>query len=271
VQQALVSGAASFAAGELNKISLPPVLTEVAKSLPPETTRVASAIINRPELVNLATSEIAKRLGTNEATVQAASKAVQTAKTSDAMAALAKLTPQQQKDLVAYTALSKLSPEQQKQLVEFTKKKPITVHETATPAKKPITVHEPAAPSKPAVAARAGVYPPYPKKMSGTVSAPPHHPIPHHHGGRPGAPHVFRGGRGGPGWWWDAPSVIVTQAESCRTWGDPVAMSVAMQTAAKAALGASGGRPTVARAPDGVLYLFSFETGGGLSARPCAA
>lgn len=278
VQQALVSGAASFAAGQFNKIALPPVLTEVAKSLPAETTRIATAIVNRPELANLAVSEIAKRLGTNETTVSAASKAVTAAKNSDAMVQLAKLTPQEQKDLVAYIALGRLTPEQQKQLVAYVKAKTaprplISVHET-TPAKNPVVVTAPSKP-KPAapptvvakVSTKAGIYPPYPKKMSGTVSAPPPHHAPPHHGDHP---RVFRGGHSRPDWRWDAPSVIVTQAE-CRTWGDPIAMSGAMQTAAKAALGASGGRPTVARAPDGVLYLFSFETGGGLSARPCAA
>jgi hypothetical protein len=47
-------------------------------------------------------------------------------------------------------------------------------------------------------------------------------------------------------------------------------MPYAMQTAAKTALGASGGRPTTVRGPDGVLYLFTFENGAP-TARPCAA
>jgi hypothetical protein len=43
-----------------------------------------------------------------------------------------------------------------------------------------------------------------------------------------------------------------------------------MQMAAKAALGASSGRPTTVRGPDNMLYLFSIE-GGVQTARPCAA
>jgi hypothetical protein len=167
VQQALVSEAASFAAGQLDKIALPPMLTEVARSIPPEATRVATAIVNHPELANLAASEIARRLGTNEVTVNTASKAVTAAKNSSAMAELAKLTPQQQKDLVAYIALARLTPDQQKQLAEYikakTKPKPLmSVHET-TPARKPVVATAPKAAPKPTVTARAGVYPPYPK------------------------------------------------------------------------------------------------------------
>jgi hypothetical protein len=169
VQQALVNEAASFAAGQLNKIALPPMLTEVARSIPPEATRVATAIVNHPEIANLAASEIARRMGTNEATVNTATKAVTAAKNSDAMAQLAKLTPQEQKDLIAYIALARLTPDQQKQLAAYIKAKTapkhlVQVHET-TPAKKPVVVTAPpprVAP-KPTVTARAGVYPPYPK------------------------------------------------------------------------------------------------------------
>jgi hypothetical protein len=58
--------------------------------------------------------------------------------------------------------------------------------------------------------------------------------------------------------------------ETCRTWGDPLDMPPAMQAAGQAALGASGGRPTTVRGPDGALYLFALE-GGVLTARSCAA
>jgi hypothetical protein len=77
---------------------------------------------------------------------------------------------------------------------------------------------------------------------------------------------------GWPGWWWDVPwrPEIVTTTEVCRTWGDPIEMPYNMQTAAKAALGASGGRPTTMRGPDGVLYLFAIEHGV-TTARPCIA
>jgi hypothetical protein len=47
-------------------------------------------------------------------------------------------------------------------------------------------------------------------------------------------------------------------------------MPPVVQTAAQAALDASGNRPTTVRGPDGVLYLFSFE-GREITARPCAA
>ena len=59
--------------------------------------------------------------------------------------------------------------------------------------------------------------------------------------------------------------------ETCQTWGNPIPeLPPAMNKAARMALGASSGRPTTVRGPDGVLYLFAFE-GGVLTARPCAA
>lgn len=130
-------------------------------------------------------------------------------------------------------------------------------------------------------------YTPYPSGALGDLDAPLHphgghpHPQPHHFGhqpmhfGRPMRPFA-RGGGGTrwPGWWggWGVPwsPEVVTTTEVCRTWGDPIEMPPAMQTAAKAALGASRGRPTTVRGPDNVLYLFSIE-GGGQTARPCAA
>jgi len=63
---------------------------------------------------------------------------------------------------------------------------------------------------------------------------------------------------------------VVTTIETCRTWSDPVAMPPAMQTTARDALSASGGRPTAVRGPDNVLYLFALENGA-LTARTCAA
>jgi hypothetical protein len=109
-------------------------------------------------------------------------------------------------------------------------------------------------------------------RTDGSVGAPPH---PHGHGphhGRPhGHPFNFRRS-GGPGWWWDVPwsSEVVTTTETCSTWGDPIEMPPAMQTAAKVALSASQGRPTTVRGPDNVLYLFAYENGA-MTARPCVA
>lgn len=115
------------------------------------------------------------------------------------------------------------------------------------------------------------------------LDAPPHgghhggHPGGHggHGGGGRGRPGLFRGGRGIPGWWgswWGIPWIpeVVTTTETCRTWGDPIRMPPTMVTAAKEAVGASGGRPVTVRGPDGLLYLFSVE-GSSVTARPCAA
>lgn len=171
----------------------------------------------------------------------------------------------------------------------------------------PTTPRPPAVPPKPTAPPRptpvvAGTYAPYPPGMlSEALDAPrgggggprggprgggggP--PRGGHGGGRPPRggppPHGWRG-HGGPGWrgwgperwgpWWGTPwlpSEIVTTTEVCRTWGDPIEMPPAMQMAAKAALGASSGRPTTVRGPDNMLYLFSIE-GGVQTARPCAA
>lgn len=157
IQGALVSAGAALAANGLNQIALPPILSDVAKALPPETTRVASAIVNNPTLTNLAATEIAKRLGTNEATVHEAAKAVTAAKNSKAMAAIAQMSPEDQKRMMAYAALAKLTPEQRKQLAAYVAaktKKPPVLHEVA---KKPPTLHTAAQ------AGSAGHYPPYPR------------------------------------------------------------------------------------------------------------
>lgn len=141
----------------------------------------------------------------------------------------------------------------------------------------------PRAPSKPQAqapqASPAATYTPYPPPgaLSGGLNgldAPPHHPGGHPvHFGRPmrpfrrgGGPHFWPGSWGGIPW----ATEVVTTTETCQTWGDPIEMPHGMQIAAKAALGASGGKPTTTRGPDGVLYLFSME-GGTPTARPCAA
>lgn len=137
----------------------------------------------------------------------------------------------------------------------------------------PKTAPTPAAPQ-----AVAHAYGPYPKNMPAHgLSAPPMHPhhVPQHgghHGGGGFRPSTFRGGRGGPGWWWDVPwsPTVVTATETCRVWGNPVALPPDMVNAARTALNVSKGQPTTVRGPDNVLYLFSFENGA-LTARPCAA
>jgi hypothetical protein len=111
------------------------------------------------------------------------------------------------------------------------------------------------------------------------LSAPMHTGGGHHGGGGGGhrggggrrRPVLSRGGRGIPGWWgpWDSPEVLTT-TETCRTWGDPIALPEAMQAAAKVSLGSSGGRPTTLRGADGVLYLLAYENNS-ITARPCAA
>jgi hypothetical protein len=95
VQQAIASGAAGLitsqaggAIASLSSSALPPALTDIAKSLPPETTRVATALFNRPELRALAASEIAKILQSDAATVTAATQAV-------SKAVVPPMTPQQ--------------------------------------------------------------------------------------------------------------------------------------------------------------------------------
>jgi len=105
-------------------------------------------------------------------------------------------------------------------------------------------------------------------------------PPPHggHGGGHAHGEHHFShggGNRGGHGGWgWSGSPLnyeVLTTPQTCRTWGEPVAMMpVELLTAAREALGASGGRPTTARGPDGALYLFSIE-GKAVTARPCAA
>lgn len=111
------------------------------------------------------------------------------------------------------------------------------------------------------------------RQASGALGAPPHGHPHGGHGHHPGGGHVPHGGRATRGWGWGnvpwGETEIVTTTQTCRTWGDPVAMSPAMQVSAKVALGASNGQPTTLRS-DGVLYLLTLE-GGAVVARPCAA
>jgi hypothetical protein len=107
------------------------------------------------------------------------------------------------------------------------------------------------------------------------VSAPPHGPHgPHggghhgHGGSRRGAPRIFRGGRGVPGW--DTYEEVITTTETCRTWSDLVPIPPSMVQAVKIAIGSSGGRPTTMRGDDGALYLFTVENGG-IAARRCVS
>lgn len=164
--------------------------------------------------------------------------------------ALAQLTPEQQKQLTDLASLSTLTPDQQKQLAAYaqTSKAPASAPKPSEPSKPappkppeppkaPVAVPKPPEPTRaPPAAARAPgepAYPPYPK-MGGAV---------HGLGGPP--PH-------------------------CAVWGAPVAMNPTMQWAARSALIASKGRPAVARAPGGVLYMFTVENGV-MMARPCAS
>ncbi len=267
VQTALVQGAASLAGkavAALAPAALPSELSGIAEKLTPETTRIATAIFNRPELHGKSAPEIAQALHSDVATVNQATQAV-----GAAWQTLATLTPAQQKSLSAWAALSTLTPEQQKQLVALAHKKPPTLKAAkAVAAAKPPPSPKPPAPATTKVAM---AYAPYPKHASGAVSAPPHIPHPSMHRGG-GHPPIFRGGRVVPGWggpWWGGTEIIMTTG-MCRSWGDPVTLSPSMQVAAKVAMGASGGRPTTLRGDDGVLYLVSLE-GGALTARPCVA
>lgn len=94
------------------------------------------------------------------------------------------------------------------------------------------------------------------------------------HGGFRGGLHpgFRRGLPGGWGWWGVpyVPAVETLPVGPCAAWGDPVIMPSGMAMAARAALGASGGEPTAARGPDGVLYRFSVENSE-IVVRPCAS
>jgi len=275
VQQAIISGAASLAANALAPLALPDSLQNIAKSLPPETTRVATAIFNRPELQGKSVTEIAAATKSDPATVTQATQAV-----GSAWQALASLTPAQQKALAGWATLSKLSPDQQKALVALAKKKPPTLHEAKAVAvaakpkpktKAPVLVAS-NTPKKP-TGATMKAFGPYPKS-TGAVSAPPPHGGHHGGGGHHDGGHggrVFRGGRRVPGWGWCeqwATELVVT--ETCQTWSDPVSMPISMQTAAKVAVGASGGRPTTLRGDDGRLYQLELVRGV-IIARVCVA
>ena len=145
------------------------------------------------------------------------------------------------------------------------------------PKKKPPVLK---APPPKVVATTKPKYGPYPK-MTGALSGPLDAPRPHGggggHGGHHHGGHMRPSGvvvRSGPGWWYDVPwrptTEIVTRTETCRTWGNPIAMPPEMVTAAKTALNVSKGQPTTVRGPDGVLYLFSIENGATV-ARACTA
>lgn len=161
---------------------------------------------------------------------------------------LAALTPEQQRQLTDLAALSQLTPDQQKQLVAYAQAskaspKPPEPAKTAPKPSEP-TRAAPAAAPKPAAkppeptrGAPAGVrYPPYPKM---------------------GAVH-------------GAPGALAGPAPHCAVWGAPVPMDRTMLWAARSALISSKGRPAVARAPGGTLYMFTAENGA-ITARPCVS
>jgi hypothetical protein len=109
--------------------------------------------------------------------------------------------------------------------------------------------------------------------FSGALNAP---PPPHggHGGGHAHGEHHFShggGNRGGHGGWGGGPwNYALVSTQTCRTWGDPIKMTIAMTNAVAVALDASGGRPTTVRGSDGVLYLLAIENSAP-TARPCAA
>jgi hypothetical protein len=91
-------------------------------------------------------------------------------------------------------------------------------------------------------------------------------------GGGWGRPGFQRGLPGAWGWWGVPylPAVETVTVGPCAAWGDPVTMPPGMWMAARMALGQSGGQPTVARGPDGVLYRFAI-VGSDVEVRPCAS
>ncbi len=142
---------------------------------------------------------------------------------------------------------------------------------------------KPAAVIPPATAAMAGRYAPYPPNMglSDDMGAPPGHRggghrggHGHHHGhpGRAGFHPHQTVVRGGPGWWTDVPwrADVISRDTTCTHWSDPIEMPHQMMTTAKVALNVSGGKPTVTKGPDNVLYLFMIENGV-MTARRCTA
>ena len=227
-------------------------------SLAPEAQKVAANLFKQPELLKLPVAEIANALHTNTATVNAAAAALHSSPSVVAAIGEPKRLPPQLKE-------AKVKP-------------PTLVAAKVAPPKlkaAPPPVVVASSTPKPAIPPR-GAYAPYPH--GGALSAPPMH-----HGGHGGhvvqhggsghfRPSAFRGGRGGPGWWWGVPwsPTVVTTTETCRTWSDPITMPPDMMTAARSALGISGGRPTTVRGPDNVLYLFAIENGK-TTARACAA
>ncbi len=218
---------------------------------------------------------------------------------------LAALTPDQQKQLVAYANAQKAPkpPEPSKPKAPAAKPpEPTRAPTAAATATVPVpaaaqaqamTQSQAAASSPTAVSAGGPPYQPYPFPKVGTLGAsgyppyppmgvgapPPHARPPHPHGGHSPRedvhphPAVTRGAFRHWGWGipYDPDAGPGPGTDTCLVWGAPlVEIPHAMQNAALTALGASGGRPTTVRAPDGGLYLFTYE-GDTLTARPCAS
>lgn len=140
VQQALIDGGMSIAGkavAALGPIALPPALTEIAKSLPPEATRLATTLFNRPELQALPAAAIAQALHSDTASATRAIQAVNAAK---------KRPP----------VVLKAPPALQKKPLVSMKAPPKPLVSMKAPPKRA---------TPPTATARAGFYPPYPKSM----------------------------------------------------------------------------------------------------------
>lgn len=107
-----------------------------------------------------------------------------------------------------------------------------------------------------------------------SIGNPPHggggHPHSGGGGGHPQAHPQFGGGRhiSTRGDYW--PLYAVQPLSGCVSWGGPVAMTPDLVTIGQRVLAASGGQPTSADY-SGVSYLFSWDNGMIMSARPCTA
>ncbi|MGH3304008.1 MAG: hypothetical protein ACRDOK_20495, partial [Streptosporangiaceae bacterium] len=148
------------------------------------------------------------------------------------------------------------------------------------PAPKPDHPATTAAKSLPAAPPPPGkpVYPPYPALKPSreatslamrhvNVSAPASPGV--HDGDLAVGSHPYGwGGWNGP--WLYEPTSLHEPSASCASWGEPIAMSPSMRTAARVQLRNSSGRPATVRASDGVLYLFAVENGE-MTARPCGS
>lgn len=290
LQQALTAGIVSLAPDAAKQIfdvgahvvQTTPGLSAIAKALPSDAARqglqlasgaLAHAGINESQIRAMRAKLTGEALKGFDSALQAQTQHFPwldgIAGTSNALSTeqyglvqLAQLTPDQQKQLVDLAALSKLTPAQQQQLVAY-------AHASKTPASAPKPPEptkpapaKPPEPSKPApkppeptraatvpAAPGAPKYPPYPP-MAGAV---------HGLGGYP----VSIGGV-------ETPGRLAGPPPHCAVWGAPVAMNPTMRWAATAALRSSKGRPAVARAPGGVLYMFTVENGA-ITARPCVS